>query len=118
MHLLPLDCTIPRDYPAKLLLNIQKVTRLIRLNGIDASERSHFPLSPPSLPSNTLQTTMSNDVAEPRRGGRERKQVEKFEPQRELYLAHSRQELIDQEVKKEKLVLSKVIKYVPLSKPS
>jgi hypothetical protein len=30
---------------------------------------------------------MSNDVAEPRRGGRERKQVEKFEPQRKLFHA-------------------------------
>jgi hypothetical protein len=31
---------------------------------------------------------MSNDIAEPRRTGRERKQVEKFEPKRKL--SHSR----------------------------
>jgi hypothetical protein len=42
---------------------------------------------------------MSNDLAEPRRTGRERKQVEKFEPKRKLHQARKRGELIDQEIK-------------------
>jgi hypothetical protein len=49
-----------------------------------------------------LQIAMSNDIAEPRRTGRERKQVEKFEPKRKLHQALHEDKLIDQEIKMEK----------------
>jgi len=57
---------------------------------------------------------MSNDIAEPRRTGRERKQVEKFEPKRKLLSALHEDKLIDQEIKmeKEKAELFRIKTYV------
>ena len=49
-----------------------------------------------------LHIAMSNDIAEPRRTGRERKQVEKFEPKRKLIQVPRKDQLIDQEIKMEK----------------
>jgi len=57
---------------------------------------------------------MSNDIAEPRRTGRERKQVEKFEPKRMLFEALHEDKLIGQEIKmeKEKVELFRIKTYV------
>ena len=57
---------------------------------------------------------MSNDIAEPRRTGRERKQVEKFEPKRKFIQVPRKDQLIDQEIKmeKEKVELFSIKRYV------
>jgi hypothetical protein len=61
-----------------------------------------------------LHIAMSNDIAEPRRTGRERKQVEKFEPKRKLNQVPRKDQLIDQEIKmeKEKVEQSRIKTYV------
>jgi hypothetical protein len=58
---------------------------------------------------------MSNDIAEPRRTGRDRKQVDKFEPQRECTYVKRRLKLIDQEHRKGKLESQTTRRYVGLA---
>lgn len=70
-----------------ILLNL--LNYLGDATSLDASiKESHvdflFLLHQSSLSLLLLHTAMSNDIAEPRRTGRERKQVEKFEPKRKL----------------------------------
>ena len=78
----------PGHYTQTHVLLLNLLNYLGDATSLDASiKESHVDFlfllyqSPHSL---LLHTAMSNDTVEPRRTGRERKQVEKFEPKRKL----------------------------------